>query len=369
MKGCYSKYIKLQKINKKNMESILSIETLELIIKNQYTHALVIVLISLFFAKFITFISKRYLKKWAAKTKTTLDDLIVDKLRPPFIHIIVLIGLQIAISTLDIEWFWVEPLVRSITVLFISYAVVIISEIIVSFLFDLYKKKNPTKMIDSLTPLIIKTIRVVLIIVAIIWILSIWDVDITPLLAGAGIASFVIGFAMQDTLKNVFGGISMIMEKSLEVGDRISLDSGEMGIVAEVSIRSTKIRSFNNELLTIPNGRLADSLIKNYTKPDLNLRVVVDFSVVYGSDTDKVKEVVENTISNMKDISSDPPVSAIMVGMADSGLNWQVRFWVDNQGEAFDKKIEALDKIYKALNQSGIGIPFPTRTVHLKKDE
>ncbi len=339
------------------------------LINNQYTQALAIVFLSFFIAKLITFISKRYLKKWAAKSKTTLDDLIVDKLRPPFIHIIVLIGIQIAISTLDIELLWIEPLVRSITVLFISYAVVIISEIIISFLFDIYKKKNPTKMLDSLKPLIVKTIRVVLSIVAVIWILSIWDVDITPLLAGAGIASFVIGFAMQDTLKNIFGGISMILEKSLEVGDRISLDSGEMGIVSEVSIRSTKIRSFNNELLTIPNGRLADSLIKNYTKPDLNLRVVVDFSVVYGSDTDKVKEVVENSIKHMKDVSLDPPVSAIMVAMADSGLNWQVRFWVNNQGEAFDKKIEALDRIYKALNESGIGIPFPTRTVHLKRYE
>jgi small-conductance mechanosensitive channel len=344
-------------------------EYLEIIIYNQYFRAFIIVLIAFLLAKIITFISKNYLKKWAAKSKTSLDDLIVDKLRPPFIHIIVLIGLQIAISTLETGYIWIESLVRSITALFLIYAAMIVSEIIISFLFDLYKKKNPTKMIDSLSPLLIKTIRVVLIIVAIIWVLSIWQVDITPLLAGAGIASFVIGFAMQDTLKNIFGGISMILEKSLEVGDRISLDSGEMGLVEEVSIRSTKIRTFNNELLTIPNGRLADSLIKNYTKPNLNLRVVVDFSVVYGSDTDKVKEVVEKTIKNMPDVNLEPPVSAIMVAMADSGLNWQVRFWVSNQGEAFDKKIEALDKIYKALNQENIGIPFPTRTVYLKKDD
>jgi len=342
---------------------------IEIIVKSQYFHAALIVLASFFLAKFITFISKRYLKKWAAKTKTTLDELIVDKLRPPFIHIIVLVGLQVAISTLDISYVWIEQLVRSITALFLLYAAIIVSDIIINFLFDVYKQKNPTKMLDSLVPLLTKTVKVVLFIVAIIWILSIWNVDITPLLAGAGIASFVIGFAMQSTLKNVFGGISMILEKSMEVGDRVTLESGEMGIVSEISIRSTKITSFNNELLTIPNGRLADSLITNYTKPDLNLRVVVDFSVVYGSDTDKVKEVAEDTIKSMSGISEDPPVSAIMVSMADSGLNWQVRFWVDNQGEAFDKKIEAIDNIYKALNQSGIGIPFPTRTVHLKKDE
>ncbi len=339
------------------------------LINNQYFQALLIVLASWFLAKIIAFISKRYLKKWSTKTKTSLDDIIVEKLRAPFIYVIVLIGFHVAISSLETSYPWIESLLSSIMIVFLLYAAIILADVIIKFSIDLYQKKDPSKTISSLSPLLVKTIRVILIISCLIWILSIWGVDIGPLLAGAGIAGFVIGFAMQDTLKNIFGGISMILEKSLQVGDRISLDSGEMGLVEEVSIRSTKIRTFNNELLTIPNGRLADSLIKNYTKPNLNLRVVVDFGVVYGSNTDQVKEVVESTIKQMPGVLADPPVSAIMVAMADSGLNWQLRFWVENQGEAFDKKIEALDKIYKALNQAGIGIPFPTRTVYLKKDE
>lgn len=342
---------------------------LEILINNQYIQAFLIILASFLLAKFIAYISKNYLKKWSAKTKTSLDDIIVDKLRAPFIYVIVLLGFQIAISSLDTGFYWVESLLRSIMVIFFLYAAIILADIIIKFSIDLYQKRDPSKTIDSLMPLLRKTIRVILIIISLIWILSIWDFDIGPLLAGAGIAGFVIGFAMQDTLKNIFGGISMILEKSLQVGDRISLDSGEMGLVEEVSIRSTKIRTFNNELLTIPNGRLADSLIKNYTKPNLNLRVVVDFSTAYGSNTDQVKEIVENTIKNMPGINQDPAVSAIMVAMADSGLSWQVRFWVNDQGMAFDKKIEALDKIYKALNEAKITIPFPTRTVYLKKEE
>jgi MscS family membrane protein len=342
---------------------------LEIIIYNQYFQAFLIVLAFYFLAKFISFVSSKYLKTWSQKTSTNLDDLIVDKLKPPFIYIIVLLGLQIALASLETNYEWLTLLVKSIMALFLFYAVMILSDILIEFSVGVYKKRAQSKVIDSLLPLFRKTVRVVLIIFAFIWILSIWGVNIGPLLAGAGIAGFVIGFAMQDTLKNIFGGISMILDKTVQVGDRISLDTGEMGLIEEVSIRSTKIRTFNNELLTLPNGNLADSKITNYTEPNLSLRVVINFSVAYGSDLDQVKKIAEETIAQIKDIAEDPPVSAIMVEMADSGLNWLLRFWVADQGIAFDKKIEALDLLYKALNKAGIEIPFPTRTVYLKKDK
>lgn len=335
---------------------------------NQYFQAFLIVLGFFFASKLLSYVSKNYLKKWSSKTKTILDDLIVDKLKAPFTYILVLIGLQIAISSLDTGFFWIESAVRSITALFSIYIAITIFQIIVEFSVDIYHKRNPSKMIDSLIPLFRKTGKVVLIIAGLIWILHIWDINIGPLLAGAGIAGFVIGFAMQDTLKNIFGGISMILDKTLEVGDRISLNNGEMGFVEEVTIRSTKVRTFNNELLTIPNGQLADSQIKNFTKPSLSLRVVIDFSVVYGSDLDKVKKIVEETVSNIDGISNEPPVSAIMTEMANSGLNWQLRFWVSDQSTAFDKRIEAVSKIYKALTDNNISIPYPTQTLYLKKD-
>jgi small-conductance mechanosensitive channel len=201
-----------------------------------------------------------------------------------------------------------------------------------------------------------------------IWILSIWGVDIGPFLASLGIAGFVIGFAMQDSLKNIFGGIGLILDQTLQVGDRVSLEGGELGLVDTITIRSTKIRTFDNEIITIPNGRLSGMKIRNFTQPNARLRVVINFSTAYGSSTDKVKEVVVSAIKKIGGIREEPTADAIMVGMADSGLDWQARFWVDEQSTAFTKKLEALDIIYKALNKNNIEIPFPTRTVHLKRE-
>lgn len=344
-------------------------DILRFIIINQYFQALGIALSFFILAKIIAWFSKKYLKKWAEKSTTTLDDIIVEKLQPPFIYIIFLFGLQIAIAHIESQLLWLEPLLQSIMVVFLAYALLIVFELILTFFVERYNRKNPSKMINSIIPLFKKTVLVVLIIGTLIWILGIWDVNITPFLASLGIAGFVIGFAMQDSLKNIFGGIFMILDKSLQVGDRVSLEGGEMGIVYEVSIRTTKIKTFNNEILSIPNGKLSEMKITNYTQPDLSLRVVINFSTAYGSDVNFVKKVIEEAIAKMEGVESDPPIRALMLELADSGLNWLLFFWVRNQGDAFDKKIEATQVIYETLNREGLEIPFPSRSVFLKKGE
>ncbi len=342
-------------------------DTITLIITNQYAQAFGIALASFILAKIITWLSKKYLSKWAKNSENTLDDIIAEKLQPPFVYIIFLLGLQIAIGHIDSSLFWLEPLLRSIMAIFIAYALLIVFELILKFFVNRYNQKHPSKMINSIIPLFKKTVLVILIIAALIWILDIWGVDITPFLASLGIAGFVIGFAMQDSLKNIFGGIFMILDKSVQLGDRISLESGEMGIVYEVSLRITKIKTFNNEILSIPNGKLSEMKIKNYTQPDLNLRVVINFSTAYGSDVNFVKKIIEEAIAKMKGVESEPPIKALMLELADSGLNWTLFFWVKNQGDAFDKKVEALQIIYETLNREKVEIPFPSRSIFMKK--
>jgi MscS family membrane protein len=343
-------------------------DILYLIITSQYTQAVAIALAFLLLAKLIAFLSQKYFKSWAAKTESTLDDIIVEKLRPPFIYIIFIFGLQIALNHLETNIYWLEPLLSSIMVIFVAYALLIIFEVVLKFFVERYNRKNPSKMINSIIPLFKKTVVVILIIGSLIWILGIWGVNITPFLASLGIAGFVIGFAMQDSLKNIFGGIFMILDKSVQVGDRISLDSGEMGLVYEVSIRTTKIKTFSNEILTIPNGQLSEMKITNYTQPDASLRVVIEFSTAYGSDINLVKKIIEEAIKKIENIESDPPVRALMLKLADSGLDWLLFFWVKNQADAFDKKIEALQIVYETLNKEGIEIPFPTRSIFMKNN-
>ena len=107
--------------------------------------------------------------------------------------------------------------------------------------------------------------------------------------------------------------------------------------------------------------------IQNYVQPNPRVRVVVPFGVEYGTKVEKVKKVVLDMVKKMKDVSNKPYMDVIMTEMSDSSLSFQARFWVDDYRIAYSKKIETTEKIYDALNKAKIGIPFPTRTVYLKK--
>ena len=178
----------------------------------------------------------------------------------------------------------------------------------------------------------------------------------------------VLGLALQDSLKNIFGGISMILDRNFNIGDKVKLESGELGEILDIGLRSTKLQTYDQEVIFIPNGQLANMRIQNYVRPTRKVRVVVNFGVEYGSDVDKVKKVVNAALKSMKDVSDIPYMDAVFTEMGEFAMLFQARFFVDDYKISYDKKIEATQKIYEALNKAKIGIPFPTRTVYMKKE-
>ena len=180
-------------------------------------------------------------------------------------------------------------------------------------------------------------------------------------------AGLAIGFAVQDSLSNIFGGISLLLDKAVKVGDFVQLDSGESGEVIDVGLRSTKVKNWDNEVMIIPNGSLANSKFVNWKLPDLRARVVVPFGVEYGSDVKKVKKVVMDVIKKHKVILKDPEPAVRFLEMGDSSLKFSAFVWVDNISDKYGTKMILVEEIYDALNKNKIGIPFPTRTIYMKK--
>ena len=193
-----------------------------------------------------------------------------------------------------------------------------------------------------------------------------WGVQIGPLLTSLGIAGIAIAFALQSTLGNIFGGMSIILDKSIKVGEKIELDANTMGTVVDVGLRSTKIRTFDNEMITIPNGKLADSRILNFVQPDPRVRIKIEFGVEYGSDTSKVRKVVIETLRKVPNVLKNPEPRVLMTEMADFSLKFMALFWVNTFDVKFETKALSAEEVYKALRKAVIGIPFPTRTVYLK---
>lgn len=317
--------------------------------------------------RILTWLARKYFDKWAAKTESQLDDRLIEKVKPPVSYAIWFIGLKIALRPIHLDYQLVDRVVNSVILLIAVWVVAAALSVIVNYLLEKFTAKTKSDKDDALMPLVDKTIKVVIWTVGIIWALAIWDVNIGPILGGLGIAGLALGFAVKDSLANIFGGIALILDGAVKVGDKVKLESGELGFIMDVGLRSTKLKTFNNEVITIPNGQLVNSRIQNYGKPDPSLKVVIDFGVSYESDVDMVRKVVSQTIKSIEGLMDDPPIEVLFLSMEDFYLKFSARFWVPDYNQAWDKQLEATDKIFRALKEAKIEIPYPTQTIKVEK--
>ena len=319
---------------------------------------------------FITYVAM----KWAKKTSTEIDNIILSKINTPVFYLIVLYGASIAINFLPLPDMYKTILFR----LIISIALTICCYLVALFL-NLFIKTWLAKSKEVMAKgrqndfiaVSRKILNFIIFILLIIFILALWGIKVTALVASLGIVGIIIGLALQTTLANVFGGIALIADRSFKIGDFIKLDSGETGEIIDVGLRSTRIKSFEegNEII-IPNSILMNSKIINYGRPEVYLKKIIKIGVAYGSDIRKVKNILLNCISKMRNILKNPSPQVYFLEMADFSLNFEVIFWINNYQERLKVQDEFISSAYRELQTQGIQIPFPTYTIYInKKDE
>ena len=334
---------------------------------NVYLKFLIIVIAGFAGAFLFKFITHQYLKPLAKKTKTKIDDLIIRSISSVIFYIVFFFALKIAVGSLPIQSDSLHNLVNSILILVICVLLIrIIDNFSKQWMKD-WKQKTKTTTDERLIPLLQKLVKSVVIIMAVIFIFSAWKINISPLLTTAGIAGLTIGLAVKDSLVNILGGLQLVLDKTFKVGDKVAMDGGEQGVILDIGLRSTKLKTYDNEIVFIPNGLLANSKIKNYTQPDLSLRVNVDFGVEYGSDTEQVRQVVLKALKSLPGVLGEPVPVVQFLKMSDFSLDFKARTWVESYSDAFNMELKMTDAIYLALNEAGIGIPFPTHTVFTKR--
>ena len=346
------------------------LELLNYFTTNKYIHSIIILIVFYALSQALVFIFQKVLLKFAKKTKTVVDDLIVNKTNKPLSLILILIGLRLAIiphalnpKILNI----IQNGISTLIVVIVTYIVILIFDIIITNWGKKFAEKTESKIDDEVVVLFQRFSRIFISFIGIIFVLGLWGVQVAPLLASLGIAGVAVAFALQNTLGNIFGGISLIVDRSLTVDDYIKLDDGTEGFVMDIGLRSTKVRSKDGDLIILPNGKLADSKIYNYHKPMPTTRVTVDFGVKYGSDVEKVKKLAINEIKNIKTILKEPAPSVIFDELGDFALKFKAFFWVSSIEKKIEAKEAAVTAIYNTLNKNKIEIPFPTRTVYMER--
>jgi len=341
---------------------------LENLLPNQYLRAFVLFVILFLVIRIIVFGLERIFKKITAKTKTDADDVLLKKTSKPITVIIFLLGLNIALRELilpkNIENILINVL-WSISIIFFSYICYIILDVLILRGWRKISKKTKSEIDDALVSIIKGILKALLIALSIIYILEIWGVQIGPFIAGLGIGGLAVALALQPSLANIFGGASMILDKSVRVGDVLLLEDGTMGKVTEVGLRSTKITSFDHELIIIPNTKLADSKIQNVALPEPKTRVAISFGVAYGTNIEKLKKIVLSEIKKIPHFISNPEPVIRFLEMGSSSLNFKTYFFVDHFEHRANAIDEANTRIYNALNKNNISIPFPQMDIHV----
>ncbi len=347
------------------------LELLDSITPNKYWKSLIILALFFVLSQLLVVISQKILLKLTKKTKTKIDDLIVAKVNKPISIILLLIGLRLAViphhirlDLLDIF----EHAIFTLTVAVVTYIIIAVFDILITNWGQNFASKTKSKVDDEIVALFQKFVRITASFVGLIFILDAWGIKVGPLLASLGIAGIAVAFALQSTLGNIFGGVSLIVDRSITVDDFIRLDDGTEGFVIDIGLRSTKMKSRDGDLIIIPNGKLADSKIYNYHKPMPITRLTIDFGVRYGSGIEKVRKIALNELRSLKDALKNPAPKVVFSEIGDFSMKFKAFFWVDSIEKKIEAKDAALTSIYDALNKNRIGIPFPTRTVYLKKE-
>jgi len=194
--------------------------------------------------------------------------------------------------------------------------------------------------------------------------------QIAPLLTALGVGGLAVALALQDTLSNLFAGFYMAWAGQIRLGDYIKLNTGEEGYIADISWRSTSIRALSNNLIIVPNAKLAQAVVTNYHLPDRRMSASLQVSASYDCDPDRVErvllEVALNGAREIPEMLADPaPSVAFDPGFGESALAFTVSFSVTEFVNQFSVRNELRKRILRRFREEKIGMPFPARDVYV----
>ena len=344
--------------------------SLDELIANRYIRSLAILVFFFIGAKLITFIVEKYILKLTAKTKTDVDDLLVKKTHGPISLLFFLIGVKLALIPLKFEETVKVILYRldsTFSIFVLIYTVIVVMDIPISAWVKRKARKKEQEVDESVIKLGERTSRVIIIIIGFLFILKVWNIQVGPLLASLGIVGVAVAFGLQSTLGNIFGGVSLLLDRSIKGGDVVKIDTDTYGQVIDVGLRATRVKSWDNEVIIIPNGKLAGVNITNYVLPNPTARITVPFSVAYGSNVDKVKNIVMKEIKKLDTWDKSKESSVMFLEMGASSLNFKAFIWLRSYKDRFSTKEKITCAIYNTLNKNKVSIPFPQMDVHIKK--
>jgi small-conductance mechanosensitive channel len=316
----------------------------------------------------IYFVFNRYFSKWAKKTETTLDDDIIDAVKSIIVILIIILGIEFALTPLS----FVQPYIVTLNSVFLVVEIFLGAFGAISILnifADFYANRtaNSGKNKKHVVFMLKKVIQIAVYASAIIIILFVFRVDLTGAVVGLGIGGIAIAFALQSTLSDFFNAFFIYFDRPFEIGDAINVREFT-GTVTNITIRSTRIKLISGEELIIPNKELTSASVRNFRKLEKR-RITFTIGVTYDTPTEKLK-VIPLVIRGIIENTQGAEVERVhFTEFGDSALKFLVSYFVTSAdyGTYLDIQQTINFAIKEAFDREAIEMAYPTSTVYVRK--
>lgn len=333
--------------------------------------SLLIILGSIVLGKVLYWAVGKFIKKLTRKTKTRLDDLMVDMLEEPVIFALTIAGIWIGVARLDFGEGvdnWIEKVFYVLITINVTWLLSRVVDALIEEYIVPITEKSESDLDDQLIPIIRKGLRVTIWILGIITALNNAGFNVGALVAGLGIGGIGLALAAKDSVSNFFGGITVFADKPFKIGDRVQI-GGYDGTIEEIGLRSSRLRTLPGRLVTIPNSQFIDSMVENVSNEPAR-RIYLNLGLVYGTSADKMEEAMaicrEIAESNPK-VENEIKLGFDSFGDFSLGINFS---YYINKGEINLEIQSAINlAILRKFEAAGLEMAFPTQTVyHIKGD-
>jgi len=338
----------------------------------QYCGILLIAIITILFHQLLSFLIGLIIKQLIRSPKIPKEQrVVIQKASQPASLMILTMLLQLAVPMIQLPITTAKYVVLILDILTPVYGTLAVYRLVDLVGIYLRKRAEGTKttLDDQLVPLVTKILKIFVVIFGGIFILSVLDVNVTALLAGLSIGGLALALAAQDTIKNLFGSLMIFIDRPFQIGDWIQA-SGVDGTVEEVGFRSTRIRTFANSLVSVPNGEITNMAVDN-----LGLRVYRRYNAVISITYDTPPDLIEKYVEGLRQIVAGHPktrkdyyeIHINSMGAASLNILFYIFFDVPNWSEELKARHEIILETMRLAEELGVRFAFPTQTLHIEE--
>ena len=310
--------------------------------------------------------SATMLRRLAARTTTQLDDILITTLRGPLVVLITIFGFYLGYTQLDVPprvELWADRAFKVGLALALTWLIARLLDTMVQEYLLPKASRNETVMVDAqLVPVVRSSIKVLVWVLGLVMALNNGGYDVGALLAGIGIGGLALAMAAKDTVANIFGGITVFADKPFRVGDRIRIQ-GHDGVVIEVGIRSTRLRTMEGPVVVVPNHKFTDSMVENVSE-ELSRRVRHELGLIYETPPAKLEEAVqilEQVVNDHQDVLEAERLVSF-IAFKEYSLNILFIYYIQKEADIFRTQTRIHMDVMRRFATAGLEFAYPTQT-------